>query len=222
MLKKSLNYNILGFTITELLIALAINAVLFIALTSIFLANLDHYHRALNYARLNEDMQIAMTMMSQDIRRAGYWANARNDVGLDQNTNPFMTSTTDVSVNVANNCILFSYDASKDGTIASISSSVDDERYGYRLSGNVLQARPPGAVYSCTATDWENITDSNVIEITALTFTLTTNTLNTGPSTRGVALRDVDISMTGRLTSNHSFTKTITNHVRIRNDKFIP
>ena len=66
------------------------------------------------------------------------------------------------------------------------------------------------------------MTNSNVINITALTFTLNTTTLTTGPGTRGVAIRSVDITLTGRLVNDATVTKTLTQHIRIRNDKFIP
>lgn len=214
-----------GFTLVELLIALAINAFLMVALIIVFVMNLDHYNSLLNNAVLNEQMQTAMEIMSGDIRRAGYWGNASNDIGTDQNNNPFMASGTDISVGgTGNSCILLTYDRNNDGSLPSISSSYDDERYGYRLSGTTLQARPAGATFSCTASasSWENVTDSNIITITALTFTLNTQTITSGPGSRGIAVRSVDITMTGQLVSDSTVTKTLTRHVRIRNEKFIP
>lgn len=216
---------IAGFTLIELMIALALNALLFSGLLAIFIANLNHYHKTLDYDRFNQQLQTAMSLMANEIRRAGYYANAYSDIGLDQNNNPFVvTGTTDISINAANNCILFSYDQNKDGTLPTISTAYDDERYGFRLSGQTLQARPPGSNFSCTATtsSWENMTDPAFIQITALSFTLNSNTVTTGPGTKGLQMRSVDISITGTLTNDTSVTKTLTQHVRIRNDKFIP
>jgi type IV pilus assembly protein PilW len=213
-----------GFTIIELMIALAINMVIFIALGTIFIANLNHYKRSLNSMRLNQQLQAAMAFMVNDIRRAGYWANANTDIGIDANDNPFQASGTDVSVNGSNNCILFTYDHDSDGSLHANSSSTDDERYGFRLQNSAIQVRPWGATFSCTASAnaWENLTDPNIINITALSFTLNTSTVTTGPSARGLTMRSVDISITGQLVSDSSVSKTITQHVRIRNDKFIP
>lgn len=213
-----------GFTFTELLVALTINTLLLAALITIFLANLDHYHRAMNTTRLNQQLQSALDIMTSDIRRAGYWVNANNDIRLDQNTNPFMAVATDITTNVANNCILFSYDHDSNGTLSTISSASDDEHYGYRLNNQALQTRPPGATFSCTApsSEWENMTDPNFVTITNLVFTLTTSTITTGPGTKGVRLRNVDISITGQLASDATVIKTLTQHVKVRNDKFIP
>ncbi len=48
--------------------------------------------------------------MTIEIRRAGYSGNSYSDIGLDQNTNPFVASGVDISVGNAsgtNDCILF-------------------------------------------------------------------------------------------------------------------
>ncbi len=213
-----------GFSLVELMVALAINAFLFIGLISIFVANMNHYNKVVDINRLNQQLEAALDLMGNEIRRAGYWANANADVGLDQNTNPFMTGVTDISTNVANNCILFSYDHNMDGAIPAIGSGYDDERYGFRLNGQIIQGRPPGAAFSCSASanSWENMTDPNSINVSNLTFTLTQSTIVTGPGTRGLTMRSVDITITGALTKDSSITKTLTQHIRIRNDKFIP
>lgn len=213
-----------GFTLPELMIALVINSILIIALVAAVSANLNHYNTIINTNRLNQQLEAALAIMSNDIRRAGYSANAANDLGLDQNNNPFMTSTTDISVNAANNCIIFTYDHAKNGTLPAISASYDDDRYGFQLNNGVIQARPQGAAFSCSSptAGWDNMTDPNLITITALTFTLNTSTVTTGPGTKGIAVRSVDITISGHLTNNASISSTVTQHIRLRNDKFIP
>ena len=221
MLKQSFQKTS-GITFIELLVVLAINTILFAALLTVFISNLTHYRKTLNSNRLNEQLQSALLLMSTEIRRAGYWVNASDDIGTNQNNNPFMASGVDVSV--SGSCILFAYDHNKTGTLPAISSSYDDDRYGFRLSGQTLQTRPPGASFDCAAaaTAWEDVTDPNIIRITALTFTLTPVTITTGPGTQGIIFRSVDISITGALTSDATVTRTLTQHIRLRNDKFIP
>lgn len=214
-----------GFTFTEMLVALAINAIILAALVAVFLGNLNHYSKSININRLNQQLDSALNIMANDIRRAGYWSGANGDVGGSANNNPFVvTGTTDISTNGSHNCILFTYDHDNNGTLPSISNGYDDERYGFRLMNGAIQTRPPGATFNCTAaaSNWENITDPSFITITALSFTITTQTLTVGPGTKGVALRSVDISLTGQLVSDTTITRTLTQHVRLRNDKFIP
>jgi prepilin peptidase dependent protein B len=211
-----------GFTFPEMLAALVINTIIFGGLITVFLSNVNHYRITINMNRLNSQLQTAMLLMTNEIRRAGYWANAQNDIGSTTNNNPFMTSGTDISINGGGNCILLTYDSNNNGSLPSITASADDERYGFRLNGNVIQARSYGAAFDCNAgaSEWDNITDSSVIEITALSFVMTTRTILTGPGGKGIIQRSVDITLTGRLTSNPTITKTIIKHVRIMNDKF--
>jgi prepilin peptidase dependent protein B len=212
-----------GFTLVEVMVALLINTVLFAGLLTVFIANLDHHNKMMNISRLDEQLQSAMQMMAGEIRRAGYWSNANSDVATNQNNNPFMASGLDISV-PSSSCILFSYDRDKNNSLPSISSSYDDERYGFRLNGGAIQTRPPGAAFDCTAaaSAWENLTDTNNITITALTFTLTTQSLPVGSGTASLKVRSVDITVTGQLATDSTVTKTLTEHVRIRNDKFVP
>lgn len=222
---KRIYRKMLGFTFTELMIALALNALLFTVIITVFLNNLDHYKRMIKINRLDQELQVAMDVMSRDIRRAGFWGNARSDINSPTNNNPFVvTGTTDITTGLSGACILFTYDANADGTLAAISTLIDDEHYGYRLNGTTLQARPPGAAYDCAAASnaWENMTDTNLIQITALNFVINSITTTVGPGTKGIMMRTVDISITGRLASDNSITRTLTNTIKVRNDKFIP
>jgi len=212
-----------GFTFVELMIAILINSFLLIALIGIFTSNLQHYRQTLAANQLKEQLQAAMKLMSDDIRRAGYWANARNDLTTGANTNPFMASGVDVAI-TGGNCILFAYDRDGNGSLPSVASGSDDERYGFRLINQTIQARPAGASFACNAAAnaWENITDPNIVNITSLGFTLNQTSVPAGTGTTAVLVRSVDISISGQLVSDTSVTATITQHVRIRNDKFIP
>jgi prepilin peptidase dependent protein B len=215
-----------GFTLIELLVTLVINALIFIFLIGIFANNLTHYNLILNTNRLNQQLEEIMQIMTNDIRRAGYWANASSNIATNTNTNPFQSSTggTDIAVGGSpNTCITFTYDHNSNGSLPGTSTTSDDERYGYRLSGIYIQTRPWGASFNCSASAsaWENMNDAS-ITITALTFTLNSSTITTGPGAQGITERSVDITLTGQLTSNASIKKTMTQHVRINNDYFVP
>lgn len=215
-----------GFTLVELMVALVINALIFIFLLGIFSANLTHYNQILNTNRLNQQLDAIMQIMATDIRRAGYWSQEYTEAGTNTNTNPFQNSGTgtDVAVGgVGNSCITFSYDHNNTGTLPGISALADDDRYGYRLNGTNIQTRPWGATFSCgaAAAAWENMNNST-ITISALTFTLNTYTITTGPGAQGITQRSVDIVLTGYITTAPTITKTLTQHVRINNDYFVP
>lgn len=210
-----------GFSLVELLVAMAINILIVLALVDIFSSNIKNYNLVVNADTLKQQMQLAMQTMSNDIRRAGYWGNAKSAINAKANINPFMSGTTDVDVS-AGNCILFSYDYNSDGNLPSISSTEDDERYGFRLVNQTLQSRPPGAAFSCTAatTAWDNMTNPNIMQISNLSFALSTVTVPVGATSALTHLRTITITMTGNLVQDSSVTITMTQVVRIRNDKF--
>jgi prepilin peptidase dependent protein B len=213
-----------GFTIAEILIALVLNSLILLALISVFSNNVSHVNKSIHSDTLNQQLESAMQLMANDIRRAGYWGNAQSDVGTGVNSNPFMAASTDLSINGSNNCILFSYDYNSDGSIPAISNAYDDERYGFRLNNQTLQSRPPGAAFNCTAaaSAWENVTNPGIVNITSLTFTLNSSTIPVGAATKTLLIRSVVISITGQLVSDATVTKTLTQHVRILNDKYVP
>jgi type IV pilus assembly protein PilW len=212
-----------GFSLIELLVALVINIILLSALIAVFSSNVGHFNKVNNSDALNQQLESALQLMANDIRRAGYWADAKSDVGTGTNNNPFMAAGVDLNTDTAG-CILFTYDYNKNNSLPSITSASDDERYGFRLNNQTLQARPPGAAFDCSAAAnaWENVTNPGIVRITALTFTKTETSIPIGQVNKTLLLRSVLITITGQLTSDASVTKTLTQYVRIRNDKYVP
>ena len=203
------------------MIALTLSALVMTVFIALYVASIKQYTKTLNTARLDQSLQASLRMMANDIRRAGFWGNAISDLSTNTNTNPF--NTNDISINGAGNCILLSYDQNGDGLLPAVGAGTDDERYGYRLSNNAIQARPNGASYLCTAAAnvWENITDPNSVQITALSF-VKTDRMVTVVSPATMTVRNVVISVTGRLTADNTVTKTLSENVKIRNDKYTP
>lgn len=163
--------------------------------------------------------------------------------------NPFRTIT--VSTNpagTANSCIVFTYDYDKDGTPDTAANS--DERYGYRVSDSAVEARKDGT--NCGDSGWDKLTDESTIEIVpvtlggvtqpALQFTVTTRVVDvdgmtgaipcpptgphactgtyTTPST--MTVRDVQIVLSGRLKSDTSVARSLTETVRVSTDLYTP
>jgi prepilin peptidase dependent protein B len=213
-----------GVTFIEMLVALAINTVLLLAITTLFGSNFSYFNQAVHADILTQQLQLNLNLMANEIRRAGFWSNASTIIGSGTNTNPFMvTGSTDITI-TGGNCILFTYDYNKDGSLPAIAAGSNDERFGFRLVNQILQTRPPGATFACNAAtnNWENITNTSSVEITALSFTLNQETVPVGAASDYMIIRRVDISITGRLTEFPTVTKTLTEQVRIRNDKYVP
>lgn len=218
-LKKSPRKS-LGFTLMELMLAVSVAMIIMAGTLAVFLAMIKQSRALLDVNRLDRDLNNAMSIMVTDIQRAGYWSLASTT-----KTNPFMlTGVTDIQI-VGGNCILFSYDSSGNGLLPGLGIGTDDERYGYRLSGGAIQFRPTGLLtYSCAAAAnaWTNLTDPNVVTITALSFVLTNRAITIGSGPQTTNIRQVTITITGQLVSDSTISKTISRVVRVYNDKYSP
>ncbi|MCD6048078.1 MAG: hypothetical protein K0S08_1725 [Gammaproteobacteria bacterium] len=220
-----LKWRIKGFTLIELLVVLVITGILLSSLISAYLSIAQKDRAAMDTMRLDRSLHATMSLMASDISRAGFWANASSGVKTGTNNNPFMTNS--VTINSTNDCILLTYDRDGDGSLPSTGTGNDDERYGFRLMNDAIQGRPSGATFDCTASAsaWENITDPDTIRITQLNFSQANNAVDidgvaTGTAT--IAVRTITITITGQLVSNPSVSKTLTDTVKIRNNKYAP
>ena len=169
-------------------------------------------------AKLDQTLNNAMESIAQDIQRSGYTTNATTSA-----TNVFFSGNDDVTVGGSSDCVTFSYQI--DGTTTPTTSV---NRFGYRLNGGAIQYRTSAAgANPCSAGGWSNLTDPNIITISA--FTITLNTTNLNPSTGATTTtspytgyRSVTITITGNLVSDTTVTRTITRTIKIFNNKYTP
>lgn len=212
-----------GVTLLELMIALTVSTIVIGALVALFFTSTKHNRETVEIAKLDNQLNLVLNSMARDIRRAGYWADADTS-----STNPFMvTGSTDITVNGSNDCILLTYDHDADGALPSIGAGTDDERYGYRLLDGAVQYRPSGKAFSCTAgaQDWEDLTDKDIVNITALNIVLNNEDVDIDGAESGTALmrvRNVVITISGELVDDTAIQRTLTRQVKIYNDKYIP
>lgn len=209
-----------GLSIIEILVMLLIAGVIISASLSIFTQSLSVSSQVINQGKLNRDLNAAMNTMVADIQRAGYWGNATASAS----NNPFMAPGLDIAINESNDCIIFTYDRNGNGMVAPINPASDDEHYGFRrTSGGVLQFRPPGATFTCNApNDWVNITDINIVTITAFSVTLIDVPVSPSGGADRTHYRSVILTITGQLTSDANITVTLSRTVKIYNNKFTP
>ena len=199
-----------GLSLIELMISLTIGLFLMVGVASLLSSNMQFSTTSSKFVRLSQEMRAAMTFMQRDIRRAGSWGNAFASLSSSSTTNPFNSVDTSTP-----GCILFTYDADQDGT--QNTSSGNDERYGFLLDSNAIKMRNGSTTYSCASSnEWEAIT-SSAVNITSLTFTVTSETAT---SNTRVTVRKVTIAMTGQLTSDSSVTQSLTETVKISNNKY--
>lgn len=137
-------------------------------------------------SKLNSQLTGAMEVMTNDIRRAGYWGTTDPAVFADPTSNPF-SQWDSTALEVHNNnaqvasdsaaggdCIVYSYDADNDGVLD------NEDIVGFRLNNGVIQMRVNGDIANnarhdaCNDGDdnWQNLTNANLVSVTNLNFAL--------------------------------------------------
>lgn len=189
-----------GVTLVELLVGMTVGAIVVGGAMTMYVSSVQSGNETLMSSKLNQEIRSLMLVMSNDIRRAGFWANAAGGQ-LDQN--PFnlpaatslvvrddMTNNADQGANGQGSCLTYAYDATYLG--ANVPGTVEaTDLFGFRLNGTVVEMRQTGVVdgascvggtcTSCTNGTWLAVTDPDIIEITQLTFDLANSQcLNSG------------------------------------------
>lgn len=212
-----------GFSLIEFMIAVVISLFVLAGVTTLFSITLKSNADTLKATRLNQEQRAVMDLMVRDIRRAEYWANATSAIGLGAAANTYAAlNPFDATLNTATpGCILFAYDLNSNGTL---DTGSPDERYGFLLDDAAVKMRKGGTDFTCTpGSAWEKITDANTTEITGLAFTPTARVIDIDGSGSGnstVTVRQITISLRGRLKNDTNVSRTLTETVRVRNDLF--
>ena len=111
-----------GFTLVELLVAMAIAGIVMAAGYSMYISQQKAYQTTEDVSALQQNLRSAMYFIEHDMRMAGY--------------NPTRSSQAFSFTDIASNSCTFLTDTSEDGVLQN-----ESERITYLLSGNMLQKR---------------------------------------------------------------------------------
>lgn len=168
-----------GFTVVELLIGMLIGMFVLSGATYVYVTIVASSAATLKSSKLNTQMMSMMSIMVNDIRRAGYWATFTER----PSSNPFsqrddtaveifdsMAGNTEITLGsaAAGQCITYAYDENENGVV-----EADSEYFGYRLNGGNIEMRTLGTVAdgdNCTDGTWSLFSDSDLYTITQLSF----------------------------------------------------
>jgi len=246
MLNKIITFrNQKGVSIPEIMIGSLVGLIILSGVLTIYTSTVKGSADTLKSAKLNQELNAAIGIMVRDVRRAGYWGAAT----VNNTTNPFAISTgatpTNLDIKATNGpCVLYTYDRDASG-------AVNVEYYGFRVNNGAVEMRTGTGTKTndCTDGTWQAITDTDIITISALTFTTenskclnsTANTswvitttgstsypcrdsAGTGyaaPASGDVLIetRQVTIKLDGELANDSLVTKSLEESIRVRNDR---
>jgi prepilin peptidase dependent protein B len=228
-----------GVTLMETMIALALSAVVTSAMVILMANSLGTATRIIHMSQLTDELRNAMSMMTRDVRRANYSANAifcygNSDCGA---AGGIAQQVGDIELDAEQDasCFLFALDRGQDG------NATNDPRAGFRrrvIDGvGVIQvftgaanANPPSCNDSDGAAGWVAVTDPDTVNITVFN-------VNDGASITKVfdegegkfftdRQRQVQIALQGQLLIEEArnatmVTRRIEDTIYVRNDFII-
>lgn len=217
-----LNKKQAGLTLIEMLIAMVLGLFVTAVIITVFSTNVRSSTENIKMIRLNQELRGVMTMMVDELKRAGY--------SYAPDVDDFMQD-----FNVSATCLRYSYDENSDGIQGA------DERFGFKIEDGIVKWTASGGAPNTPPTapdcdvagvNWDDLTDPNIAFITTLDpddsyfdipGSVNTNG-DTGPAaltaTTGVTVYDVTITLTGttELPFSSDPRRTVTETIRIRNE----
>jgi type IV pilus assembly protein PilW len=161
-----------GFTMIELLIAMVIGIILLWGVTTTFVGSVQTSAAAVRQAQFDQEMRSTMSIITRDLKRAGYSKNATDDIGTGTNTNAFITTVSgttseplqiwdSISANVPismyatpapgytsagqGKCVTFAYDQNQATPAGDGALDVGSADFrGFRQNGTKVQMRTSG------------------------------------------------------------------------------
>jgi len=227
MLKKTKTIQT-GFTLTEITVGLFIGAIILASTLYVFSSLSRSGSQSLSRSRLNQDLSALINVISDDVRRAGYW-NWTPELSIPLKNNPFVQQKWDIEINrydaneTHSSCITFSYDLDGD----SLPGEKRMEQFGYRLRNKTIEMRTGGSSFNCQSGNWQRITQTGM-EINELSFLLNSYRINTSKSDPEtpcqandlcVLRRSLHISIIANNSGQQKNILKLNNLIQIKNDK---
>lgn len=135
-----------GFSLLEMLVAMALSAVLMMSAGRFLPLLTSENLRLLQRVQLREELQQLMQTLEKAVRRAGY---CNGDCG-------------DGALSLSADCLLLRWDDNSNGKWEGVAHAESDY-YGFRLRQKQLETQR--GVAACGATGWERLTDPAFLAI---------------------------------------------------------
>lgn len=229
---RHLKCNDAGFSLFELMIATAIGLTVLASSLSFFTYSMRSNADSIMIGSLNKELTSIINLMHREIQRAGYWQNAD------------MESSNQYGISVVrSNCILYNYYIT-DTNEVDTGIPQTNEQFGFRLNeSSIIEWLRDG---NGTANDcdndgiWNEISNPNTVIVSDLNYTELNSSCtnisaiprtNCNPNDcdytpwqdddRTIEVRHLTISMTGHLPNDESISTTLTDSIRLRNDRLV-
>jgi type IV pilus assembly protein PilW len=196
-----------GFSLIEVLVAMACSSIVIAALYQMFYSQQKSYLQQDDIAEMQQNLRAGLYLMTKDIRSAGFDPTRLANAGFVTNfAEPHEIFSPAINYAADTNVIAFTIDDDGDGMI----EANDNEQIAYRLKDDNLQ------IYSTSRATWDSIAD----HVDALNFVyLNSDGLVTGTPTDISSVEVTMLVRTGEKDNEYTNTKTYKNK---RDDEICP
>lgn len=213
-----------GFSLMEAVVAMSISLVVTAAMVALMANSLGSTARIVNMTKLSDDMRTTMQMLTRDVRRASYNADAMFCYGNDDCfTDGSVTLPGDISISAGNDCFTFLLDRDHDG------DSTENNAGGFRrvTTGAIgaLEMWVGGNQPNCASTNnsnWVRVTNPDSMDITAFNvdtgLSYTQEIYNDGAKVIFQKVRKLRFLIDGRLVTDNTITRRMEDVISVRND----
>jgi type II secretory pathway component PulJ len=213
-----------GFSLMEAVVAMSIGLVVTAAMIALMANSLRSTSRIVNMTKLSDDLRTTMHMLTRDVRRTSYNANAMLCYGNeDCFSDGSVTMPGDLTISTGNDCFTFLLDRDHDG------DSTENPAGGFRrvVSGSVgsIEMWTGGNAPNCAGSDagWVQITNPDSMDITGFNvdtaLSYTQEIFNDGAGkVISQKVRKLRFSIDGRLVTDNSITRRMEDVISVRND----
>ncbi len=211
-----------GLSIVELMVGITIGLFILAGASMVLTTQLGDNRRLLLEAQVQQDLRTASDLISREIRAAGYWGNAYQQVWALKMINPY--SGTPLAATAGNTNLVYFRSLDED-PLAGVENDVinDNEHGGFRLNATT------GAIdIQLGSGNWQQLTDPAVMSIRQ--FSLVVNNVarsvpcgsDCKQSPAGLPLqhcaRDVVLTIVVQAVHDAAVRRSISNRIRLRND----
>lgn len=190
-----------GLTLIELMVGIAIGLLLIGGATTLFLSNLDSSRRLLLEARLNQNVRAAAELITRDLRRAGYWNEAVDNVRMNTE-NPMG------GVVQAGNSVQYTFSAPT-GSSGTVKFLLQDSKLGMDVGGGAQDLTDPAVAKVTRFAIHPSINENKVRNPVVA---------SSGSADKCVFVRRYDITIEAEAPSDASIKRVIKTAARVRND----
>ena len=221
MLSRRLQSPARGLSIVELMVGVVVGLFVVAGALAMSAGNMDKSRRLLADVRFNQDLRVAVDLITRDLRRAGYWGDAitgTQAIGATSATaqNPYAGASVSADGDLQ---YRFSRDAAENNALDA------NEQFGFRIRDGALQMRSD-------ADGWKDVTDTKVMTVAAdglrivpVETVVTLGHLCPRPCNAGTpncpttTVRSYAVTLTATPAADPTAVRDLRTTVRLRNDQ---